>query len=225
MSDHHLYIFAGFPGKAAPPGLYLNAGGLQHAIENVLYLAQLGHGAICATKDGLLSMGLAGGFETLEPVKYHLSDLLVISGITWDWFPEHYSFGNGISIPKSSASWETQVVVHERGCTLEELFREGEVVDLSQLRLQRVHKETEGWATYEKRWLAGTCPHYTHIVHMTHLLTTHELSPSAYKHIQMMIEDPRVEIRPEPPFEARHFSEVRRYDGRPAYSLSTRSAL
>ena len=78
-----LYIFAGFPRSG------LNAEGIQHLVERVWEIGALEHEpSVQYTK------------ENTEEVR--MSDLCVEQGIEWEWFPERFAFGNGVTVFKST---------------------------------------------------------------------------------------------------------------------------
>jgi len=232
-----LYVFAGFPGKNLPLGWYLHVGGLRHCIEVVENLAVLDYDpAIQYRKEGVYTPGEQG--ELLYPVEYRLSDLCLRYGITWNWFPENWSFGHGVVIHKTMASPIYKTVVHGTDLSLNEYIRalDGDRwvseqrqaigipilpsrVKLSDIELEISHIRTEGWEKYESRWLPGTCPQETHVVHLTWLVTTHRLPEFAYNRIRDLIEwgaEPKdLHLYSREP--GKHFSETRRYDGKPAF--------
>jgi len=182
-----LYVFAGHPKTG------LHAGGLQLAIETVEELGILEHDpAIQYRKEGVFTPGLHG--ELLYPIEFHLSDLLLQDGISWDWFPENWSFGNGVTTHKTTAYFETKVVIHGTDFTLEEWLRSGQTVNLSQLTLNQIPANTEGWQKYEARWVAGTCPQEDHIVRLTWLVMSFKLPEFAYYRLQEIIESPEARL-------------------------------
>jgi len=147
-----LYIFAGFPKSS------LHAGGLQYAIEMVENLAILEHSpAIQCRNDGMFLVTKTGA-EYLSPTEYHMSDLCLSDGITWDWFSGGWAFGNGVTVHKTLASPEFKTVVHGTELTLDEFLSEHGATNLVDLKLERMHVKHEGWKEYEARWLPGTCP-------------------------------------------------------------------
>lgn len=201
-----LLIFAGFP-KCG-----LNAGGLQFAVEEIEQLALLEHGeAVQYRKEGVFTPGEHG--ELLYPVEYRMSDLCLRDGITWDWFPENWSFGNGVTIHKTLASPEYRTVVHGTDLTLDQFLALHGPTRLAGLELAREHDRHEGWEEYEARWLPGTCPRESHAVHLTWLITTHPLPEFAYERIGQLIEN-GAPIRDPHLYSTElgnHFSEIRRY--------------
>lgn len=209
-----LYVFAGFPGKARLPGsAYLNAGGLQHCIEEVENLAILEHDpAIQYSKEGVFVVGGAYG-ERQGPVEYRLSKLLERDGITWDWFPEHYGFGQGVSMPKSTANRETMLVDYDSGMGIPDLIATRRIIDLGKLRIQMVPKRTEGWDKYEARWAPHTCPQESHIVHITCVITKHHIPEFAYLRLEQIIENPGAELRDVERYQPRHWSLSRKWEG------------
>ena len=152
-------------------------------------------------------------------MEYRISDLCLRDGITWDWFPENWSFGNGVTVHKTLASLEFRTVVHGTDLTLDEYLATFGVIKLADMELRRKHERTEGWEKYEARWLPGTCPQENHVVHLTWLVTTHQLPEFAYNRIRDLIEgaaEPK-ELERYSSEPGKHFSVSRRYDGRPAY--------
>jgi hypothetical protein len=175
-----LYVFAGFPKNG------LHAGGLQLAIESVEMLGELEHDpAVQYRKEGVFA---AGTDEELYPLEVVMSPALERDGITWDWFPENWSFGNGATVHKTSANPEYKTVVHGTELNLEEFLAENGTTKLAELELERMHVKHEGWAEYEARWLPDTCPQESHVVHLTWLATTHTLPDFAYERIRALIE-------------------------------------
>jgi hypothetical protein len=203
-----LYVFLGFPQTG------LNAGGLQHCVEQVENLGLLEHSpSVQYRKEGVFTPGQQG--EMLYPVEPRLSPLCLQTGITWDWFPESWSFGNGVTAHKTLASAEYRTVVHGTDLTLDQFLAWRGVTRLADLELERMHVRHEGWEKYEARWLPGTCPQESHIVHLTWLVSKYRLPEFAYERIQDIIEygaEPKDLHRysTEP---GKHFSEVRKWDG------------
>ena len=192
-----LYIFAGFPKNG------LHAGGLQLAIEGVEMLGELEHDpAVQYRKEGVFAAGTDEELYLLEVV---MSDRCLQDGITWDWFPENWAFGNGVTVHKTSASPDYKTVVHGTELNLEEFLAKNGTTKLAELELERMHVQHEGWQEYEARWLPGTCPMEPHAVHLTWLITTHKLPDFAYERIRSLIEDgaepeqAEIYIRPEEP--------------------------
>ena len=215
-----LYIFAGFPGKEAPAGsLQLHAGGLQYCIETVEELALLEHDpAVQYRKEGVFANETD---EMLYPVEYRMSDICIRDGITWEWFPEHWSFGNGVTVHNTSANLEYRTVIHGTDLTLEEFKKQnrGKSYRPTDLILIDEPWRHEGWEKYEERWLPGTCPQENHVVHLTWLVTAHKLPEFAYQRIRELAEDgakpkDRHRYNTEP---GNHFSEIRPWNGKPAF--------
>jgi len=176
-----LYVFAGFPKNG------LHAGGLQLVIEEVEMLGELEHDpAVQYRKEGVFASGTD---EELYPLEVVMSPMLERDGITWDWFPENWSFGNGVTVHKTSASRDYKTVVRGTELDLNEFLTEYGTTRLAELELERMHVKHEGWEKYEARWLPGTCPQESHIVHLTWLVTTHKLPGFAYERIRSLIED------------------------------------
>jgi hypothetical protein len=213
-----LYIFAGFPRNG------LHAGGLQLAIEEVEMLGELEHDpAVQYRKEGVFA---AGTDEELYPLEVVMSPSLERDGITWDWFPEKWSFGNGVTVHKTSASPDFKAVVHGTELDLNEFLTEYGTTRLAELELERRHIRHEGWERYEARWLPGTCPQESHIVHLTWLITTHKLPDFAYERIRSLIEDGAtpeqadIYIRPDEP--GRYLSVPRPFE-KEKYAVSQHS--
>ncbi len=103
--------------------------------------------------------------------------------------------------------------------TLDEYLRLGEPVPLAALQLVKQRVRHEGWETYEQRWRPGTCPQQSHLVHLTWLITGQPLPEAAYERLCEIIERG---ARPEPrdAYEDKHFSEIRRWDGKRSQVLA-----
>ena len=210
-----LYIFAGYPKNN------LHAGGLQHCIETVEMLGELEHDpAVQYRKEGVFA---SNSNEELYPLEVVMSPMLERDGITWDWFPENWSFGNGVTVHKTSASPEFKTVVHGTELNLEEFLAQNGTTRLAELELERMHIKHEGWEKYEARWLPGTCPQESHIVHLTWLTTAYKLPEFVYERIRSLIEDgakpeqAEIYIQPEEP--GKYLSTPRIWDGKPAFQL------
>lgn len=143
-----LYIFAGFPKNG------LNAGGLRFLIE--------------AEALGLLEEDPDVAYSNEGEHRYHMSALCLRDGITWDWFTEHWGFGNGVTVHKTTAEYRKHIVILEDNSL-------GVVA--------------EDRSKYEARWLPGTCPQESHVVHLTWCVFQHELPAFAYERLRAVIED------------------------------------
>ena len=204
-----LYIFAGFPQNG------LHAGGLQHCIETVEELGILEHDkAVQYRKEGVFTPGVDGEF--LYPVEHRISTMCKRDGITWDWFSDGWQFGNGITIHKTQAGLEYKTVIHGTNLNLDAFLAQYGATSLGDLKLERMHVRHEGWQEYEARWLPGTCPQENHAVHLTWLVTTHQLPEFAYQRIRDLVESGA-----EPKYldqysteQGKHFSEIRTYNGK-----------
>lgn len=234
---HCVYIFAGFPGKGLGPGGFsLNPGGLRYGFcacdeccedrggepLEVPILLEHDMNFVCR-KEGVFTPGGEGEF--LYDVQYRMSDRLLQEGITWDWFSEGWVFGQGITCHATMAGPEYRTVVHGTDMTEKEFhaLNRGKPYRQSDLLLVDEHWRHEGWKKYEARWLPGTCPQENHIVHLTWLVTTHELPPFVYNRIRDVIEyraEPKDRHLYSPEPNGKHLSEIRRYDGRPAFRRS-----
>ena len=212
-----LYIFDGLSQSPNPHGLH--AGGLQYCIEEVEELGEIVHDpAVQYRKEGVFS-----GDEMLYPVEYLMSESLLAQGITWDWFPEDWAFGNGVTKHNTKASPDFKVVVHGTDLDLEGFLAAHGTTNLAEIELERMHIKHESWQAYESRWLPGTCPQEAHMVQLLWLITPYKLPEFAYERIRAIVED-SAELKnigqytgkdsDEP---GKHFSESRRYDGNPIY--------
>lgn len=213
-----LYVFAGYPGKHLPPGSQiLHAGGLQYCIEIVEELGEIEHDpAVQYRKAGVFANATE---EFLYRFEYRISDQCLEDGIAWDWFNENWAFGNGVTLHKTLACPEYKTVVHGTDLDLDQFLALHGKTELGKLELERVHVWHEGWEKYAARWLPGTCPQESHVVHLTWLVTTHRLPEFAYDRIRDLIErgaepENRSQYSTEP---GKHFSEIRRFDGNPSY--------
>lgn len=109
-----LYIFAGFPGKAGkhkPGSEFLHGGSLRFAFcacpeccdqrgeetpETPLLLEH--DPRIQVRREGAF-IGDGFGSEFLCDVSGKISNLCLLSGIGPGWYPENWTFGNGLTIP------------------------------------------------------------------------------------------------------------------------------
>ena len=177
--------------------------------------------AIQVRKEGVFVSG-GKSEERLEDTDYQLSEWLVRDGITWAWFNENWAFGNGVTVHKTIASPEIRTVVHGTNMGMDEFLKAYGPTRLGDLVLERKHIRTEGWETYEARWLPGTCPQENHQVHLTWLVTKHPLPQFVQQSLHEIIElgymadGWRGQFSEE---KGKHFSEIRRYDGEPAFSI------
>lgn len=206
-----LYVFAGFPQTG------LHAGGLSYCIEEVEELAVLEHDpAIQYRKEGVFA---ANSDELLYPVEYRVSNLCLRDGITWNWFSDSWCFGNGVTVHKTMASPEYRTVIHGTDLTLDEYLATFGSLKAANMELRRKHEITEGWEKYEARWIPGTCPQETHVVHLTWLVTTHRLPEFAYERIRNLIEGGAAPLHPDQysTKQGKHFSGIRRFDGKPSH--------
>ena len=100
-----IYIFAGFPKSG------INASGLQYAIEVVEELGEIEHDpAVQYRKEGVFSNNTD---ELLYDIEYRMSDMCIAQGITWDWFPTNFAFGNGVSTPKTVVNLTYKTVIQD----------------------------------------------------------------------------------------------------------------
>jgi hypothetical protein len=190
MTAPQIYIWANRQVVLAQPGdQILHAGGLQYCIETVEELAVLEHDAMIRTSlDGVFMRTPSGEERIADPI-LHISDRLIQDGITENWFKEGAAFGNGVSCVVEKANFETKLVQHQTGRTLDDVLREEGYLDFSRLRLYSVHDRTEGWEVYERRWRSGTCPQYSHHTHLCWMVVKHELRGYGYRRIQELVEE------------------------------------
>ena len=206
-----LYVFAGYPQTR------LNAGGLRIATEAEGIGLLEESPDVQYRKEGVF-ISTRQGEERRGAVEHRMSDLCLRDGITWDWCLENHAFGNGVTVHKTTAFYETKGVVHETDLTVEDLLRTGKVVDYSKLKLQQVHNRTEGWEKYEARWLPGTCPQESHIVHLTWLVFTHKLPEHAYEKLRRIVEVGDYNLSKSGFYEPKHFSATRVWNSEPAFA-------
>lgn len=178
-----LYIFAGFPRNG------LHAGGLSKCLEEVECLVELEHNpSIQFRKEGVYIVSPSGEGEFLRRDDVVISPTLIHEGITWDWFPANWSFGNMVTCHKTEACPEYKTVVHGTDLSLDEYLKESGPTQLADLKLENIHIRHEGWEEYEARWLPNTCPQENHIVHLTWFITTHRIPTEVYNKIGALIE-------------------------------------
>lgn len=180
------------------------------------HLAELEHDPMISyAKEGVFAIYPSGGIgERLGPVEYVLSSMLEAQGITWKWFPENHGFGNGITVPKTTALKEYQLVDHRTGNSIPDLLTKGYPLELGKLIIRMVPKRTEGWDKYEARWVPGTCLQESHIVHLTQIVTRGRLDTLAYNRIQRIIEDPSAMLTDVDRYREKDFSPTRTWDGK-----------
>lgn len=204
--QHHLYLFAGFPRSG------LNAGGIQHACEEVESLALLEHDpAVEVRTEGVFLLG-DHGEERIGGMKVILSPTLPAMGITMDWFTENWSFGNGCTVHHTYAAPDIRTVVHGTDASLERYLDAHGPTALAYLLLERKHIRTEGWAQYERRWAPGTCPQEKHVLNLTWLIAKHAMADWAYGRLWDLIEG-EAPIAWERYTPERHRSPVRAWNG------------
>lgn len=178
-----LYIFAGFPRNG------LHAGGLGKCLEEIECLVELEHDpSVQFRKEGVYTVSPSGSGEFLKHDDVVISPTLIKEGITWDWFPKDWSFGNNVTCHKTHAYPEYKTVVHGTDLSLDDYLRENGAMTLSDLKLENKHIRHEGWEEYEARWLPNTCPQENHIVHLTWFITTHRIPTEVYTRIGALIE-------------------------------------
>lgn len=183
-----LYVFAGYPRSG------LNAGGLQRYVETVECLGELEHDpSIQYRKEGIFVISETGE-ELKEPISYHLSELCLRDGIDWRFFPDNWSFGNGVVIQKWMARIDLKTVVEGTTLSLDAYLEVNGPTQLATLAIARQHQRTIGWEEWESRWLPGTCPQQSIDVHLTCLAVKHHLTNFAYQQIRAAIEDPSYEL-------------------------------
>jgi len=161
-----LYIFAG------APKCKLHAGGLRRfvEIENIGLLQE--DPAVQYRKEGEYIVGANDSNEWIADFDCLISTNLIMTGITWDWFPENWSFGNGVTVHKTTVRYQDNLAVIENN---------------GQVELQIVRQDR---SAYEARWLPGTCPKESHDVLLTWLVFKHQLPGHAAARLQAAIEGP-----------------------------------
>ena len=199
-----IYVFAGFP-KCG-----LNAGGLEYAIEEVEDLAMLEHGqTIQYRKEGEFAVG-GEEAEWVAPITYRMSDRCLRDGITWDWFPEDHSFGNGVSVSKTTALVQHESVIVGTDLDLERYLRTCGPTRLNDLSMESRLVRHEGRRRYEARWLPGTCPDFNHVVHLTWVVAQYRWPEHIYERVRQIVEDPEVGlVEPERYNPEQHISSTR----------------
>jgi len=226
-----LYVFAGFPNKGNKSGtLSLHAGGIRYGfcacekcfeergepIESDASFILEHDANIQYRKSGVF---INNSDEYLYPTEYHMSDVCLRDGITWDWFTDTWKFGNGITMHKTYADPEYKIVVHETELSLDEYLSQNGPTALNELKLGKKHIRTEGWEKYESRYPKGMCPQEPHLVHLTWLVTTHKLPEFVYERIRDIIEydaEPKY-LEQYSQEQGHHFSTSEIYDGTPVY--------
>ena len=175
-----LYVFAGFPRSG------LNAGGVKHYVETQ-DIGNLEHDpAVQYRKEGVFLISPEGA-ELTRPIEYRMSNLCLRDGIGWDWFPENWSFGNGLTVHKTTARPEYETVVRGTDLTLDEFLIQNGVFRLADIELRQ--KQTTGWEVWKARWAPGTCPTDSVEVHLTWFIFKHKLPEFSYKKLRESIED------------------------------------
>ena len=215
--DRWLYIFGGFPGKGTETTRHLHAGGLQYCVEEVEELAILDHDPVVQLRKEGVFLVTPNGEEEAGELHIVMSPVLLRDGITFDWFPEKWTFGNGVTISKTIANLEYETVVHGTYLTLDEFLAASGASRLGDIELERRHIQHEGWKEYEARWLPGTCPQENHQVCLTLLISTHAIPDHAYQRIRYLVEN-GAEPRNLHEYDDHHFSVIREYGGESASS-------
>lgn len=231
MFEGELNIFAGFPKSG------LHAGGLRYGFcdceecyedrggpppEPPLLLEH--DPAIQYRKEGVFAFTAQGETEEmLYPIKYHMSDRCIEEGITWDWIPERKAFGNGIVVRRTSASPTYKLVIQGTELSEEEYVELHGPTPASSLVKEYKHIRHSSWMQYESRWaLDGngntTCPQEPHLVYLTYIITTHHLPDFVYNRLRDIIER-GAEPKDKDLYPAKHFSAIRKYNGKPAFTV------
>ena len=171
-----LYIFAGFPKSG------LHAGGvrLYTQREDIGILEE--DGSIQYRKEGIFAL-TESGEEFLRDVQYRFSENCGKDGIGWRWIPPNWSFGNGVTVSKTTAQYD-EAIVYEDGNVIQ-------MRDDGRYDIVRVPQGvTPAWEEYEARYEPGTCVQANHVVHLTWCVFRHELPEYAYQQLRSMIEEP-----------------------------------
>jgi hypothetical protein len=212
--DRHLYTFAGFPRlNRLDQTVSLNAGGLAHCIEEVEELGELeSDPTIQLRKEGVFRVNAQQQGEKIEDFTVVVSPRLIAHGITWDWFPSDWCFGNRITMHKTHAGPEMKTVIHGTELSEDEYLDLHRPTPMSELAKTRLHIKHDGWKKYETRWLPGTCPQENHVVHITWLSMTHRLPEFVVDRLTGIIEQ-REGLKDEYQYSPAHFSSIRKYNG------------
>ena len=175
-----LYIFAGFPKSG------LHAGGvrLYTQREDIGILEE--DGSIQYRKEGVFAL-TESGEEFLRDVQYRFSENCGKDGIGWRWVPENWSFGNGVTVSKTTAQYD-EAIVYEDGNVLQ-------MRDDGRYDIVRVPQGvTSSWEEYEDRYEPGKCIRANQVVHLTWCVFKHELPEHAYERLRSMIEEPSYQM-------------------------------
>ncbi len=214
-----LYIFAGHPRNG------LNASGLSHLIEDVEELGILQHGKVVQyRKEGKYALSEMGE-ERIGDTDYVLSPRLVQDGITWDWFKDAFTFGNGVFTHGTTAGPLYKTVIQGTNLSEDEYLLAYGPTPAQFLVKERKHIKHDGWMKYEARWALDangvtTCPQENHVVRLTWFSTIYPLPQFAYDRIRSVIENDAELLYPEEYEMGKHISTIRKYDGRFAYRMT-----
>jgi len=218
-----LYIFATSPDHLEPGRHRLHAGGLTHLVDVVEELAIIENDEdISYQKEGVFIPGSNG--EWLRDLAYRMSETCLRDGITFNWFPERWTFGGGITCHKTSASPTYKTVVHGIDLTLNEFLAKHGTARLAELELDRLQVRHESWLAYEARWALDDngktmCPQYSHQVFLTWVMTVDPMPEFAYERLRAVIED-GAELKDAHLYDhspGQMFSTIRKWDGKPAF--------
>ena len=218
-----LYIFAASPSNLGPGNLRLHAGGITHLVNVVEKLAIVENSKdISYEKEGVFTPFPHG--EWMRPLEYRMSDLCLRDGITLDWFPDDFTFGNGVACHKTSASPTYKTVVHGTNLDLNEFLAQHGSTRLAELELDRMHVRHEGWLEYEARWALDDngktmCPQDNHQVFLTWVVTVDPMPEFAYQRLRAVIED-GAKLKDLDQYnhsQGAMFSTIRKWDGKPAF--------
>jgi hypothetical protein len=190
-----------------------------HGLEALMVNEDLGEvemdSAIQYRKEGVF-IGTETDREFDSDVEYRISDRLIQDGITWDWFPENWTWGNRIGTQKTFAAPEYRTVVQGTNLTTDEFLDKYGELSLS-AKLVKIHDRHDGWLEYEARWLPGKCPQQSHMVLTTWVITTHPMPEFAYQRLRELIEDPTAILKNPELYGSQHRAKIYKWDGKPRH--------
>lgn len=180
-----LYILASHLGPAGSQ--VLNAGGIQRVIKT----EELG----TLVRDPNVQITKANAGDA-----YHISDMCLALGVEWRWFPDAvvtpdepnpspFAFGNGVTRHYTEAKYDLKTVIHKTMLSEDEYLEQFGPTVVNDLIKERVHVRHEGWRQYEERWRPGTCPQYSHQMHLTFLIAKSPFSSAVYERVRKVVEE------------------------------------
>ena len=180
-----LYVFAGFP------RCNLSAAGLRQFVnlEEIGILDESPQHQY--QKEGMFIVTPTGA-EWQSDVHCRLSLNCWQDFVYWRWFPENWSFGNGVTVHKTTVHYERRLIATET---------DNGRVDLRITRLDPT--------AYAERWPPGCYPRENHAVHLTWLAFEHPLPDHAYRRLREAVEDSGFALRDPQKYGEEHFSATR----------------